>query len=320
MSVGEMPLVWRVFAANAAVFVLAAAALALSPATVSFPLALAEATVLLAGLVAMLAVNLVLTRRLFSPLERLTALMRSIDPLEPGVRVESAAADPDVQALAAAFNDMLDRLEGERRDSGRRALAAQEFERVRVARELHDEVGQTLTGVMLGIERVGRGAPPDVRDALVELREAARGSLDDVRRIARELRPEALDDLGLASALNTLATRLARDAGVRVDRRLSSDTGLSPDAELVVYRVAQEALTNIARHADARRVELVLERRDRVTVLRVRDDGRGFDPRRGLSGDGIRGMRERAVLIGGRLVLHSAPGDGAEVRLEVPVV
>jgi two-component system sensor histidine kinase UhpB len=319
LFVREMPLAWRVFAANAAVFVVAAAALALSPATVSFPLALAEATVLLAGLVAMLAVNLVLIRRLFSPLERLTALMRSIDPLEPGVRVETAAADPDVQALAAAFNDMLDRLEGERRDSGRRALAAQEFERVRVARELHDEVGQTLTGVMLGIERVGRGALPEMRDALVELREAARGSLDDVRRIARELRPEALDDLGLASALNTLATRVARDAGVHVDRRLSGDTGLSADAELVVYRVAQEALTNIARHAGARRVELVLERRGPVTRLLVRDDGGGFDPARVPRGSGIRGMRERAVLVGGRLLLDSAPGRGTQVRLEVPV-
>jgi two-component system sensor histidine kinase UhpB len=314
-----MPLAWRVFAANAAVFVVAAAALALSPATVSFPVALAEATVLVGGLVAMLLVNLVLTRRLFSPLERLTRLMRSIDPLEPGARVQATGPDPDVQALAAAFNEMLDRLEGERRDSGRRALAAQEFERVRVARELHDEVGQTLTGVLLGIERVGRGAPPEVQEALAELREAARGSLDDVRRIARELRPEALDDLGLVSALSALATSVARDAGVHVERRLSSDAGLSADAELVVYRVAQEAVTNIARHAAARRVELVLERRGAVAVLRVCDDGRGFDPHRVRGGSGVRGMRERAVLVGGRLVLDSAPGRGAEVRLEVPV-
>jgi two-component system sensor histidine kinase UhpB len=315
-----MPLLWRVFATNAAVLVVATLALVVSPATVSFPIALTEVVVLVAGLAAMLALNLVLLRRAFGPLSRLTRFMRGVDPLRPGARVAVGPADMEVAELTAAFNEMIERLETERRESARAALAAQERERTRIARELHDEVGQALTAVMLQLERTSQQAVGAVSDQLEEAREGLRASLEEVREIARRLRPEALDDLGLSSALSALTNDMARRAGVRVERRLAPDMrALEPDEELVVYRVAQEALTNVARHSESRQAWLTLERGDdgRVT-LAVRDSGRGFDTAMSAGGSGLRGMRERAMLIGAALDVESRPGHGTTVRLRLP--
>ena len=157
---------------------------------------------------------------------------------------------------------MLDRLESERRDSARRALLVQEGERQRIARELHDEVGQTLTGVMLQVEGLAGEIPDELQDQLDELRETARHGTEEVRRIARRLRPEALEDLGLESALAALAAAIGEQAGLRIERRLEPGLPLSEEQELVVYRIAQEALTNVARHAGATEVQLHLERAD----------------------------------------------------------
>ena len=185
----RMPLFWRVFATNALVLAAATTALALSPATVSFPVALAEAAVLAAGLGAMVALNFALLRRALSPLERLRAFMRGADPLRPGARAPVEDAAPELRAVTESFNEMVERLEAERRDSAGRALAAQEGERLRIARELHDEVGQKLTAVMLQLEGLSRAqAGPGIEEA----REGVRESLDEVRVIARRLRPEAL--------------------------------------------------------------------------------------------------------------------------------
>ena len=313
-----MTLQWRVFATNAAVLVAASLVLVLSPLTVSFPIALAELIVLAGGLAAMLALNLVLLRRTFGPLGRLTSVMRGVDPLRPGERAAIDAADPDVAELAAAFNDMLARLEVERRDSARRALAAQERERRRIARELHDEIGQTLTAVVLQLDRVGQEAHLAVRDDVLQARETVRSSLEDVRGIARRLRPEALDDLGLASALAALTNDLTRRTRLPVRRRIAPALpSLAPEEELVVYRVAQEALTNVVRHAAARGAELELAVHDRRVELEVRDDGRGFDPASAADGSGLLGMRERAVLIGADLDVGSGPGRGTTVRLRL---
>jgi two-component system, NarL family, sensor histidine kinase UhpB len=273
----SMPLLWRVFATNAAVLVVATLVLVLSPATVSFPVALAELVVLAGGLAAMLALNLALLRRAFRPLARLTRFMRDVDPLRPGGRAAIGPADLEVAELTGAFNDMIERLETERRESARAALTAQERERTRIARELHDEVGQSLTAVMLQLERAARRSDDGVRDDVDEAREAVRGSLEEVREIARRLRPEALDDLGLRSALAALTNDVSRRTGVRVQRRLAPDLpALEPEAELVVYRVAQEALTNVARHSGARRAWLTLAAAGAGGVeLVLRDDGRG---------------------------------------------
>jgi two-component system sensor histidine kinase UhpB len=309
-------LFWRLFALNAAVFVLGTLVLALSPATVSFPVELTEAIVLVVGLTIMLLVNLALVRLTLAPLERLTGLMHRVDLLRPGSRVE-VSGPPEVQDLGRVFNDMIERLEVERREAGRRALAAQEAERKRVAQELHDEVGQTLTAVLLQLQDLAARVPPELEEPIRHAQEAARGSLEDVRAVARQLRPEALDDLGLASALTSLCARLAEGTGLRIERRISRDLpGLTPEEELVLYRVAQESLTNALRHSGAGRVELEVESHDEGVVLSVRDDGRGLDG--AAAGHGIRGMRERAVLVAGRFTVVDRPAGGVEITLELP--
>lgn len=312
-----MPFAWRIFAVNAAILVVAAVALAFSPATVSFPIALAEGIVLTLGLIAILIVNLFLIRRSFTPLERLTGLMRSVDLLQPGQRVEVSGPE-EVRQLGAVFNEMLARLERERHESGWDALKAQEEERRRVAQELHDEVGQALTAVMLQIGRLARKAPKELSDELHETLETTRASLEDVRRIAKQLRPEALDDLGLVPALNVLAATFAERTGLRIRRRLPTRApALGKEDELVLFRVAQESLTNAARHAQSSRIDLILEETGAGIVLRVRDYGVGVD---GTSpGAGIRGMRERALLVGADLSIASAVGGGTEVTLALPL-
>jgi two-component system sensor histidine kinase UhpB len=310
-----LPLFWRVFATNAAALTLATAALIAAPVTVSVPITLSELLTLVAGLVVLLAVNLLLLRQTFRPLDQLTETMRRHDPLTPGVRV-SVDGDPDIAAVAQAFNEMLDRLETERRESARQALRVLEGERRRIARELHDEVGQTLTGVMLQVEGLAASIPDELREQLDELRETARRGTEDVRRIARQLRPEALEDLGLQSALAALATAFGDQAHVRIDRRLERGLPLSEEQELVIYRVAQEALTNVARHSGATRARVELRSNDGEVELVVHDDGRGLDPE-GVEGSGLLGMRERAVLVGATFSIEAGEAGGTTVRLRL---
>jgi two-component system sensor histidine kinase UhpB len=316
----SVSLFWRVFAMNTAVLVAAAVALALSPATVSSRIHLSEVVVLAAGVGMVLIVNLVLMRRVFGPLERLSALMRRVDPLTPGQRVALDRPVAEVAELSVAFNEMLDRLELERRDSARRALDAQEEERRRMARELHDEIGQTLTGVVLQLGTLERTAPEEQRAPLRSLEASARAAIEEVRDLVRRLRPEALDDFGLRSALVSLGSELSEHGGLRVSPRLAGELpALSKEDELVVYRVAQESLVNVVRHARATRAELSLEAVDGAVVLRVRDDGRGIDAAGLRSGHGVRGMRERALLVGGELEVGRVAPHGTEVRLRLPV-
>lgn len=312
-----MPLFWRVFAAQVAVLLLVFLLLVFAPVTISIPVAATELAVLAGGLAAMLLLTLVLLQSILRPLATVTSTMRAIDPLDPGQRVP-VVGEPDVAALAQAFNEMLERLEAERRESTRRALASQEGERRRVARELHDEVGQTFTAIMLQIESLASHAPAALNAELDELRETARTGATDVRRIAVRLRPQVLDDLGLHSALAALASAFAEQTGIVVERELEP-VALDAERELVVYRVAQEALTNVARHAGAGRILLSLRREDGAALLAVRDDGRGLPAAAAASSsNGIRGMRERALLIGAALTLASTEGGGTEVTLRVP--
>jgi two-component system, NarL family, sensor histidine kinase UhpB len=314
------PLFRRVAALNAVVVIGACAVTiaVLSPRHLhSF--AVSEAIVLVAALAAVVVINLVLLRRALGPLEALTALARRVDLTRPGQRVPVGHYQSEVSELATTFNDMLARLENERRDATRRVLAAQEGERLRIAQELHDEVGQTLTAVLLQLGRSARRADTELGAELLETQETARASLEDVRRISRELRPEALDDLGLTSALVALTERFAQGGGLTVTRNLDREPPpLSEEAELVIYRVAQEALTNVARHAGTDRAELSLTAADGRLTLRVLDQGKGFDPQR-TEGGGMRGMRERAVLVGAQLAVTRRPRGGTEVRLSVPV-
>jgi two-component system sensor histidine kinase UhpB len=215
---------------------------------------------------------------------------------------------------------MLDRLETERRESSSRALAAQEAERLRIARGLHDEVGQVLTGVLLQLDALGQADPASRRRRANETRDAIRHALEEVRRIAQELRPELLEHLGLISALTELSRTFADQSGITVEQGFAASLpSLSDEAELAIYRVAQESLTNIARHAQASRVELTLEPGADSVILRVIDDGRGITgaaPQNGRGG--LRGMREHAVLVGGAFAVKPGRHGGLEVRLEVP--
>lgn len=298
---------------------LAVAVLVLAPITVSVPTALTELAVILTGFVVTLLIYARLLQRALAPLQTLTAVMLEVDPLAPGQRIDAGAGDAEVAALAEAFNDMLDRLEGERRDSGRRALAAQEAERQRIARELHDEIGQLLTGLLLQGETLARRAPEELRADVVALREGAREAAEEVRLIARRLRPEALDELGLQSALLALCTTVAEGAGLEVERRLARDLSLTSEEELVLYRVAQESLTNVVRHAHASQVTLSLTAgTDRGVVLVVRDDGVGLSAAAAGDSTGIRGMRERALLVSAELTVRSVEPHGTEVRMRLP--
>jgi two-component system sensor histidine kinase UhpB len=309
------------FLVNAAVLVLIVVLLAVTPITISAPVIRpSELALVLAAFLALMTLHLVLLRRVLSPLQKLSDLMRTIDPARPGRRLEDVPLrEAEVATLAGAFNDMLDRLELERRESARVALAAQERERLRVARELHDEIGQSLTAATLRAERAadGFGADPaaELRAVAADIHE----SLDDVRRIARELRPEALDDLGLVNALITLCSRMAEQSGLRIEREFARDLpALSEETELVVYRVAQESLTNAARHASASKASVALTAAGDEAVLRVADDGVGLPTPLPTNTAGLAGMRERALLAGGSLRVSSEPGRGTIVELRVP--
>jgi two-component system, NarL family, sensor histidine kinase UhpB len=306
-------LFWRLLIPNVAVLLTAGVILWVQPAN-------GRILVLAGGVVAMTLINAVLMRRTFTPLWRLASLMRRVDPLHPGRRVPDEGPESEVTVLARSFNDMLDRLEHERRDSARRELAAQERERRRLARELHDEVGQNLTALAMRLARIAGDADPRVADEIEEARRATLRSVDQVRQLAHRLRPVALDELGLTPALTSLCTDIAHSTGLTIVRDLPSDLPpLATEVETVIYRVTQESLTNAVRHAGAERadVSLALAGHDQI-VLRVRDDGRGM-PAHASTNGGIRGMRERAVLVGGTLEVSSANGSGTTVQLHVPV-
>ncbi len=319
MRFSQLPLAWRVFGINATLLVIATLLLALTPVTIHAPIAFVEAVSVVVGLIVMLTANLLLLRHTLRPIGRLIEGMRAVDLLRPGQRLlESGGVE--AAELVRAFNEMLERLEVERRESGRRALRAQEAERLRIARGLHDEVGQVLTGILLELDFLTDASGDDRRRGMEDTKQAVRQALEEVRRIARELRPEMLEQLGLTSALTELSRRFAEQSGVPVDRRFAEDLPpLSDEAELAIYRVAQESLTNVARHAQASRVDLALEPGVGSVVLQVADDGRGMAETMAANGhSGLRGMRERALLVDGALAVKRSRGGGVEVRLEVP--
>jgi len=314
-----VPLFYRVAGVNALLLVAAVGVtiLVLAPRKFS-SFASDELAVLIAALALVVVVNLILLRRVVGPLQALTALARRVDLARPGERMPGAARTSEAGELALTFNEMLTRLEAERRDATGRVLAGQEAERLRIAQELHDQVGQELTAVLLGLSRVSAHVQPALREQVLEVQEAVRASLEDVRQIALELRPEALDDLGLASALAVLCERFAQRSGMVVTQHIDEALPeLDPESELVIYRVAQEALTNVARHSGSERAELSLRASDGLVSMTVKDSGRGVQASL-TPGTGIRGMRERAALIGATVEIAAGPGgSGCEVRLSV---
>ncbi len=283
-------------------------------------LELYEAVLIVIALGLVTLVNMAIVHNFLAPLQALTALARRVDLARPGERVPAARPTSEAGELAVAFNEMLARLELERGEATRRVLAAHESERLRIAQELHDEVGQTLTAVLLQLSRLEERLPDDLSGELSEAQNAARASLEDVRRIATDLRPEALEDLGLASALAALSDGFGRRAGLRVDRQIQTPIPqLASEAELAVYRIAQEALTNVARHSGSDVASLTVESDAEHLTLTIRDRGRGL-PIGSTDGNGMRGMRERVGLVGGKLKIQTPmDGLGTELRFELPL-
>jgi two-component system sensor histidine kinase UhpB len=268
-----------------------------------------------------LAANLVLLRRRFAPLESLIEEMEKVDLSRPGPvlppSIDGVGETEEVERIELAFLRRMRRLDAERRRAGSAALRAQEEERARVARDLHDEVNQSLTGLLLRLEALREAAAPELQSELADTKALANQAMRELLSLARQLRPTALDDLGLAAAIGGQLDRIG-DSGIGVDLSEQGDVaGLDGDTQLVFYRVAQEALSNAARHSGAGRIEVALSRDGETAELEVVDDGRGFAFEESERGLGIAGMRERALLIGAELTIESRPGRGTTVRLTV---
>lgn len=278
-------------------------------------------SVCVVAILATLLANNLLLRRRFAPLESLTETMERVDLTAPGVRAKAAEDEPDdVARLREAFNRMLARLETERASAASAVLRAQEAERARIARDLHDEVNQALTAVSLRLSASASDAPPQLAAELEETRQLAGQAMRELIGLARELRPAALDDHGLLPVLRTHVRELGVRSGLRARFSAMPETpDLDDDSQLVVYRVVQEALSNVLQHAQATSVAVAVggtpEGAVRVTIT---DNGKGFDPlRKEIKGVGLTGMRERVRLAGARLDIRSAPGGGTTIDLVV---
>ncbi|MBI5880478.1 MAG: ATP-binding protein [Chloroflexi bacterium] len=282
-----------------------------------------------AGLLISFAANYFTVKIALQPLDRLQA---AVDQVRRGTRAVTVSTGPvsdeRFDQLAGTFNQMISALEADARQMRRLSAAilrAQEDERQRVARELHDETAQALTSLLVRLRLLERAADPAEAQAhLQELRQLTAQALDEVRRVALELRPKILDDLGLGAALAWRVDELNALHGARATLQISgSEARLPREVELVFYRVAQEGLTNAVRHAQANQIKLALKREGGRLSLVVEDNGRGFDvgamlaqPGRGL---GLLGMKERLALIGGEMTIESRPGGGTRLMASTPL-
>jgi two-component system, NarL family, sensor histidine kinase UhpB len=280
-----------------------------------------EFLLLAATIVLVLAVNMLMLRRRFSPLERLIERVEAIDPAQPEEfeAPDEHEAVEEIDRLAASFRRMLGRIEDERRRSGRLAMWAQEEERRRLARDLHDEVNQALTAILLRLGALSQAAPAELKEEVDELKRLVNQAMGELLQLARQLRPSALDDHGLVPALSSQVRRFAAQSGIPARLKGAGELPpLPPDQEIAIYRVAQEALANVARHSAANRVDVELHPTNQGVELTVRDDGRGFRVGAPNGGLGLGGMAERARLVGGDLAIESAPGAGTTLRLSLP--
>lgn len=282
------------------------------------------------GLTVSLAVNFFLLRLAFQPLFRLQEVMEAIRRGEFTARSPVIAGDPDVNRLTETFNLMLDRLDAYRQSVSSQVLEALEEERKRIARELHDETGQALTSIVIRMELAEQSLPADspLRDQIRATRTYTIETLEEIRRLTYDLRPSILDDLGLVPAIRWyLKNRLDEqgpEANLEVDPALSG-LRLSEETEVALFRIVQEALTNVRKHGQATRVNVrIWVEQGRIRV-RVEDNGRGFDVEEVLSrevrdrGLGLFGMKERAALVGGVVHIRSVPGRGTVVEVSAPI-
>jgi two-component system sensor histidine kinase UhpB len=327
-----LSLFYKVLIANSTIVVVGAifgTALTLRAARETSALYSLVAIFAVIGTLSSIAVNWFVLRAALRPL---LVLEKTVDEVRRGnfsVRVKKVGvADPNIDMLTETFNGMLDAVERYRaqiREMSVRALNAQEEERKRISRELHDDTAQALTAQLLRlktIEATGGSLDPSGLTQLIEL---TAETLEDVRHMAHELRPPSLDDLGLLASLEGLIAQCSERFDLPV---VFYSDGLkqrpTPDVELVVYRIVQEALTNIAKHAGECEATVSLRFYRNTLWIRITDNGRGFDvpslDRSDGSGLGLFGMQERAALVGGTVTVTSGPGRGTEVEVRIPLI
>src|SRR5437764_12267045 len=278
------------------------------------------------SIVLLLLINMLLLRRRFSPLEALVLRLEEIAPGRPTAEfVLPRTSVEEVERLAITFRRLLRRIEEERRRSGRLVLRAQEEERRRLARDLHDEVNQALTAILLRLEALSHEAPEPLAHEIAELKALVNQAMEELLRLARQLRPASLDDLGLIAAIEGQLARFSEQSGIQaVLHHEGAPEALTEDQQTVIYRVVQEALSNTAQHSAATFVDFELRVFPSHGVeLRVRDNGKGFNPAATAAeadgrSIGLTGMAERARLVGGELTVNSTPGTGTRVRLYIP--
>lgn len=329
---------YKVLIANSALVVLGALAgtaitLRVASAWPSAKLAIPLAAFFsIVGLVLSAAINVVVLRAALGPLARLQDVVTRVRKGDLSVRaLPSPLADADIARLAETLNQVLDdvqRYEGQVRALSGQLIRAQEDERQRISRELHDDTGQVLTLLLIRLKLLeSLSGAEELKDQIAELRGLVAGAIDQVRRLALNLRPPTLDQLGLLPALRSLVTTYSESTHMPVKLRLTENPiDLTPERTIAVYRVVQEALTNTAKHAGARKVDVAVEVFGQRLSIMVHDDGLGFAPEslpghgsRGGPGVGLFGMEERARLAGGSLKIISAPGEGTTVRLTIPL-
>jgi two-component system sensor histidine kinase UhpB len=319
----RVPLFWKILLANALIVALGVLAAHLTRRT-----DLAFGLVLAAGLLLSMLSNALILRLALRPLEALEETAQRVAAGDLQARVPpSALADSELEQLRDTFNAMLESSTVYRqrlREIANRALSASEEERKRIARELHDGIAQSLAALRIRL-RVARAVPDDpARQELLDQISTEMGeAMEELRRLARGLRPPALDMLGLGPAIESHARNIAASTGMAMDLQLQ-DIGhpLTADTELTLYRVVQEALSNVAKHSGAGSFRVCLGAANNHVFASVEDDGRGFSVAEAMShngGLGLFGMQERAAYVGGTVEIASEPGAGARVHVMVPV-
>ena len=274
-------------------------------------------------------INYLLVKMAFRPLDDVADTMKAIRAGHRDIRVPEITEDPQIEELSKSLNSMLNTMDMQRKKAAASVIKAQEEERKRIARELHDETSQSLTGLVIGIRMVQEIVPasmPEVIERLEGINDLAHATLNEVHTMAVRLRPSVLDDLGLAAALRSYAKEFSENTGIPVDMQmLAMSQRLTPELETVLYRVVQEALTNVARHSGAGYCRVTLKRKDGFIQGIIEDNGKGFDSRTVMMSDekghglGLHGMKERIELVGGSLEFDAKPREGTTIFIGVPI-
>ncbi|MCL6106517.1 MAG: sensor histidine kinase [Actinobacteria bacterium] len=274
-------------------------------------------------------INFLMVKMAFRPLDDVNDAIKAIRAGHRGIRIPESTDDPQIEDLSRSLNRMINTMENARKRAAASVIKAQEEERRRIARELHDETSQSLTGLIIGIKMLEETAPasqPDLRERLFSIKDLAHQTLNEVHTMAVRLRPSILDDLGLPAALRSYAKEFSENIGIPVEVQLMALTErLTPELETVLYRVVQEALTNVARHSGATRCRVTLRRKENHVQGMIEDNGKGFDAAAAMASEdrgrglGLHGMKERIELVGGSLEFDSRPGEGTSIFLEAPV-